>query len=313
MPTVSVVVRTKDRPLLLRRALLSISSQTFSDFEVVLVNDGGDEMNLSDLLQGVTLRHQLVNNPRSIGRAEALNVGVSRSAGVFIAVHDDDDSWDPNFLLKMVQSYDAMTGRFPFHVVGMVSRLVRVEERIVESEIISTRQYAPTEENASKGLVNLFKYLAIEEDFYPIQTLFRRDDAMECGLFNGRYSMLEDREFFFRLLNRGEMLKVEDAVAYHHVRGVDARNGSYSNTVRDEYSTAIYHTLLDNLALKGALQVTMPGTPGFLQFSPFAKEVRWARHYSSRVYDELKERKASRRFKRWRRKLVEALRPKIKS
>ena len=43
-PLVSVIVRTKDRPELLRDALKSIASQTYRPIEIVLVNDGGCEV-----------------------------------------------------------------------------------------------------------------------------------------------------------------------------------------------------------------------------------------------------------------------------
>src|SRR3989442_8607325 len=47
-PDVSVIVRTVDRPLLLRQALVSLANQTFGTFEVVLVSDAGGD--LDDLL-----------------------------------------------------------------------------------------------------------------------------------------------------------------------------------------------------------------------------------------------------------------------
>ena len=40
-PTVTIVVRTRNRPAMLRRALASIDSQTYRNFEVVVVNDAG--------------------------------------------------------------------------------------------------------------------------------------------------------------------------------------------------------------------------------------------------------------------------------
>ena len=47
-PLVSIIVRTKDRPKLLTRALQSIASQDYSPIEVVLVNDGGSDLNALD-------------------------------------------------------------------------------------------------------------------------------------------------------------------------------------------------------------------------------------------------------------------------
>ena len=49
-PLVSIIVRTKDRPRLLRRALQSIAAQTYRPIEVVLVNDGGCDLEIKRLL-----------------------------------------------------------------------------------------------------------------------------------------------------------------------------------------------------------------------------------------------------------------------
>jgi len=59
-PLVSIIVRTKDRPKLLEKALRSINAQTYRPIEVVLVNDGGCDLNeeiLRDILKDVSLNY----------------------------------------------------------------------------------------------------------------------------------------------------------------------------------------------------------------------------------------------------------------
>ncbi|MBI5675730.1 MAG: glycosyltransferase [Nitrospirae bacterium] len=48
-PLVSIIVRTKDRPKLLKNAIKSIAEQTYRQIEVVLVNDGGCDLNVEEL------------------------------------------------------------------------------------------------------------------------------------------------------------------------------------------------------------------------------------------------------------------------
>jgi len=48
-PLVSIIIRTKDRPKLLKRALQSIAEQTYRPIEVVLVNDGGCDLDINEL------------------------------------------------------------------------------------------------------------------------------------------------------------------------------------------------------------------------------------------------------------------------
>ena len=58
-PTVAVLVRTKDRPRFLRRALANIAEQTFTDYTVCVINDGGDESATRAILQASPLAHLL--------------------------------------------------------------------------------------------------------------------------------------------------------------------------------------------------------------------------------------------------------------
>jgi glycosyltransferase involved in cell wall biosynthesis len=48
-PLVSIIIRTKDRPKLFKRALQSIAEQTCRPIEVVLVNDGGCDLDIEEL------------------------------------------------------------------------------------------------------------------------------------------------------------------------------------------------------------------------------------------------------------------------
>ncbi|HEX3107449.1 MAG TPA: PIG-L family deacetylase, partial [Thermoanaerobaculia bacterium] len=79
---VSVIVRTKNRPALLREAIESIRATEYP-CEIVVVNDGGARPELD----GVTL----VNHEESRGRSEAANAGVRAAANAYVAFLDDDD------------------------------------------------------------------------------------------------------------------------------------------------------------------------------------------------------------------------------
>ena len=93
--TVTVVVRTRNRPAMLTRALGSIGSQTFTDYEVVIVNDAGDEAEVRSIVKkqksAVRSKITIVTNEVSNGREAALESGLSASHNRYYAVHDDDD------------------------------------------------------------------------------------------------------------------------------------------------------------------------------------------------------------------------------
>ena len=84
-PPVSIIVRTKDRPGLLKRAIKSIAAQTYRPIEVVLVNDGGcdlDAKELEGILGDVCLNY--IRLEKNTGRAHAGNVGIENAKGEYI-------------------------------------------------------------------------------------------------------------------------------------------------------------------------------------------------------------------------------------
>src|SRR5215470_14794342 len=107
-PLVTVIVRTKDRPALLREAIASLAAQTTSDVETVVVNDGGAPPDLAALPGGI--RARVVDTPAPHGRSKALNTGVAEARGRFVAFLDDDDLYLPEHLETLARFLSAEHG-----------------------------------------------------------------------------------------------------------------------------------------------------------------------------------------------------------
>jgi len=99
-------VPTRDRPLLLREALASISAQRGAHFEVIVVNDGGCDV--SDVLSefGGHLDLHYVSLPKNIGLPAARNAGCGRARGRYLAYLDDDDLYLPDHLARLKARLD---------------------------------------------------------------------------------------------------------------------------------------------------------------------------------------------------------------
>ena len=103
-PLVSVIVRTKDRPGLLKEALGSISEQTYRPLEVVLVNDGGCHLDgdvYTAFLGEIPMHY--VRHEQARGRSAALNAGAERASGIYLAFLDDDDIYCPDGIASLVE------------------------------------------------------------------------------------------------------------------------------------------------------------------------------------------------------------------
>jgi len=110
---VAIVLRTRDRPVLLRRALADVCAQAFPGWRLVVVNDGGDPAEVEKLLAeqpGLGERVTVVHNEVPRGRAVAWNLGLAGADSEYVAVHDDDDTWHPAFLARTVAHLDATGG-----------------------------------------------------------------------------------------------------------------------------------------------------------------------------------------------------------
>ena len=95
-------MRTKDRALFLSRAVSSVLGQTYSNWTLVVVNDGGDpaavDAVLAEHAHRLADRVTVVHNPASVGMEAASNIGIRHANTHYLLIHDDDDTLEPEFL-----------------------------------------------------------------------------------------------------------------------------------------------------------------------------------------------------------------------
>ena len=100
MRTVSVIIPFYSGKEWLKEALESVFSQTFKDYEVILVNDGSKE-DITDVLTQYEGRINYFEQENQ-GPASARNLGIKGATGKYIAFEDSDDIWLPEKLEKQV-------------------------------------------------------------------------------------------------------------------------------------------------------------------------------------------------------------------
>jgi len=106
LPSVSVVIPTRDRPELLRGTLRSVSDQTLLPDEVIVVDDAssGDETRkVVEEFSSASVRY--VRHPEGKGQNATRNTGIGLAKGDLIALLDDDDLWVPTKLEKQVPAF----------------------------------------------------------------------------------------------------------------------------------------------------------------------------------------------------------------
>jgi spore coat protein SA len=106
-PSISVIIPTRDRPHLLRRAIESVLRQTAQHLEVIVVLDGPDPATTKLIQAFADPRLKLISLDPPVGGSEARNIGARHATGRYIALLDDDDEWLPNKLQAQLTLADA--------------------------------------------------------------------------------------------------------------------------------------------------------------------------------------------------------------
>lgn len=121
-PHVSVVIPTRNRPLLVGRAVQSALTQTFKDIEVIVVIDGLDEVSSIELAQINDPRLRVIELPNSRGGSGARNAGVIEAKAEWIAFLDDDDEWLPQKLEMQLEADNISHYAFPIITSRLIAR-----------------------------------------------------------------------------------------------------------------------------------------------------------------------------------------------
>ena len=256
-PTVAVLVRTKDRPRFLRRALANIAEQTFTDYTVCVINDGGDESATRAILQASPLAHLLEGDaPRlmllttSGGNMEAAsNAGLAATDSKFVAIHDDDDLWAPEFLERTVGALRASEA-----LICSTRVVERYERETPEGEFEVYEERIFHDGLPGFGLQFLYR----TNRAVPIGILYRRRLHELVGFYDESLPVVGDWEFNLRAAAVTEVLLVDEPLAYWSLR--PEADGAEANSVQRQAEHARFDASVRARAIRDDLQ--SGGRPG---------------------------------------------------
>ncbi len=179
---VSVIIPTYNRAALLKEAIESVRSQTYLDWELIVVDDGSTDDTLSVVseLKDSRIRYFYQKNA---GVSAARNRGIEVSRSPFIAFLDSDDLWIPEKLERQVKYMEQHpeTGL----LYGQVGRYS-----------ISDPSYFKVE--PEKGLMTVPELLNGPRTLFTSTVLIRRACLEQAGLFDTQLHVGEDFDLFLR-------------------------------------------------------------------------------------------------------------------
>lgn len=266
---VAVITRTKNRPIMLPRVLISIKRQTFKDLTWVIVNDAGDKKPVDNIaIKGreAGLNVQVVHRRRSVGMEAASNDGIGRSKSEYIVIHDDDDTWEKEFLEKTVRYLDENKD-----VPGVITWTNKINESMDGDQItfLGVEPY-----NHDLKAVYLAD-LAIVNRFSPISFLFRRSVYDKVGGYDESLPVLGDWDFNLKILMEGDIHVLSYVLANYHVRiNLNQESDFYGNSLTSGINKHIlYDAIYRNRRLREDLKNGHSGIGMVLTYGQMLKHL----------------------------------------
>jgi len=217
VPLVSVVIPTYNRSAFVVRAIDSVLSQLFTDYEIIVVDDGSTDATENSLKKyGNKINYIYQDNA---GVSAARNTGITLARGEWIAFLDSDDEWRADYLFKQMERVKD----FPGTTMQTANCLfIGLDGR--------TETYF--EINGSLSKFNGMDYVLIEDPFCFIvkhgpwqvgSTIIRRKAITEAGLFDTSIRFAEDFDLMARVALQGPFgLIKEDLVdIYRREEAID--------------------------------------------------------------------------------------------
>lgn len=250
----SIIIPTRNRPEHLTNCLNHIKSQTFSDYEVIIVDDGS---NLEILKQYETIipsnnKFRLTKQSTTshgLGASISRNIGLNIAKGRYIAFCDDDDFWTEHEHLQI--AFDAINN-------SNVDIYISNQQSVLSNGRIESSDWLP---HLSANIQD-YKLILKNKNIYELtlNQLMKESEIPQlntiilhkniCEKINGfwsRLSNLEDRDFYLRALEHCNTIYYrKDIVSQHNIPDIN-KIKSISNSVSEADQHILMITVLHHV------------------------------------------------------------------
>lgn len=203
-PLVSVIIPFYNAHEHLRQTVQSVLAQKYTNFEIIIVNDGSNQPSIEDVLQGLDMsKIKVVDHPKNQGLAITRNTGIHEAKSDLLLPLDADDLLTPDCLEKMVQYLQTHPD------IAAVYSSVQIFGDV-------NLEWIP-----DATMLNLMCGIPIQSTL-----LFKREVFDKVDGYNSNIKRSPDVDFWLRVLHSGFKLARIDEILYHYRK--------YSGSLSDE-------------------------------------------------------------------------------
>lgn len=203
-PKVTVIIPAYNQEKFLGAAIDSVLLQTFSDFEIVVIDDGSTDKTEAVARQyGEKIRYHYQTNR---GLAGARNSGIRLARGELIGLLDADDVWLPEFLEKMTAGAQENPRAGVFYC-----RAICIDDQGIDLGQVVGRQ--------ADHSIDLRNFILRSNFLIPSTILIRKEIIAVAGLFDEEFKYVgcEDLDLWLRLTPENEFIEIPVVLAKYRV------------------------------------------------------------------------------------------------
>ncbi|WP_428225500.1 glycosyltransferase family 2 protein [Flavobacterium sp.] len=188
MPFFSVIIPLYNKEHFIENTIKSLLNQTFTDFEILIINDGSTDSSEACILKQTDSRIRYFSKENG-GASTARNFGIDRALGQFISFLDADDFWYPNVLDTF---YTAIHDNPEAKVFG-----ARIEIELADKKIYPAVYSFDT--TPKYQLLDYFKNSLKESALTTISSTFHKSVFEKIGNFDTNIRSGQDTDLWIRI------------------------------------------------------------------------------------------------------------------
>lgn len=224
---ITIYIPTKNRMLLLQKAIESVIQQTYENWELIVVNDGStdDTAVFLDKLASENVKVKVIHHIESQGACVSRNDAIFSATGEFITGLDDDDEFTPDRLTKFIENWSD-------EYIGLFSAWKFDEKEILFD---AKRISALRQEDLLYG------------NFIGNQIFTKTRTLTSVGGFDSNFKMWQDFDCWYRVLSLGNLLFVNHPTYILDVSDRDDRiTNNKKEVIIDTYNMFVNKHKLTN-------------------------------------------------------------------
>jgi glycosyltransferase involved in cell wall biosynthesis len=201
MPKVSVCIPTYNRIELLPFAIESVLRQSYTDFELIICDDGSTDETPQLMGKLTDRRVRYLRHPQNIGKSNNMRSGFEAATGDYFIKFDDDDRLTPEFLSRTIAILDQDS---TLDFVGTDHWIIDINNQRQETQTEQNSQRWGRRDLSPGPVENLLKVVFVQQSFQIGATLFRRSALLDVGYMRPNLQNCEDNDLFVRLALSGK-------------------------------------------------------------------------------------------------------------